>query len=676
MSFKPLFGEQKIFHGCDYNPEQWLDYPEVLKKDLEMMKQAHCNIMSVGIFSWAMLEPEEGVFNFTWLDKVLDDLHANGIKVFLATPSGARPTWMSEKYKEVLRMNEERVRALHGARHNHCNSSPIYREKVAIINKKLAERYANHPAVMGWHISNEYSGSCHCPLCQQRFREWIENKYKTLENLNKAYWSTFWSHTYTSWSQVEAPSSLGEKGVHALNLDWARFNTELCMDFCKHEIDTVKSVRADLPCTTNFMEYFYDYDYFEYAKILDFISWDSYPQWHVFKDQEKIPLYAAMNHDLMRSLKGGKPFVLMESTPSLTNWRETSKLKKPGMHILSSLQALAHGADNIQYFQWRKSRGSCEKFHGAVVDHVGHIDTRQGREVQELGAQLEKLGEIAGSRVDAKVAIVFDTPNRWAIDDAQGPRNLDKKYLEVVQDYYKALWKKGINVDVIDETCPLDNYKVVIAPMTYMIRGDYATRVEQFVKNGGTYVSSFWSGIADETDLCFLGGFPGPLKNVLGIWDEEIECLEDEETVSVSAFGKTFEATHLCALIHPEGNTKTLATYDSDFFKGMAAVTENDFGSGKAYYVATRLEDSFIEKFVSDVLKEQQLEASIDNLPYAVTCHTRYNDNFEYLFIGNYSDKDAPIELNEEYEDMLSGCKLSGKQTLTPYQSLVLKHKR
>lgn len=681
MSFKPLFGQQKIFYGADYNPEQWLDSPEILEKDLELMKQAHCSIMSVGIFSWAKLEPQEGVYNFEWLDKVLDNLNSIGVKVFLATPSGARPGWMSKKYPEVLRVWDNRVRALHGGRHNHCSSSPVYREMVRKIDTALAERYSHHPAVLGWHISNEFSGSCHCEYCQKRFREWLKQKYKTLDNLNKAYWSTFWSHTYSSWDEIESPSSIGENAVHALNLDWKRFNTELCMDFCKHEIDTVKAVNPALPVTTNFMEFFYDYDYFEFSKILDFISWDSYPEWHVYKDEEKIPVYTAMNHDLMRSLKGGKPFVLMEETPTCTNWRGLSKLKKPNMNTLGSLQAMAHGADNIQYFQWRKSRGSSEKFHGAFVDHVGHLDTRAGHEECELGAKLEKLGEIAGSRVDAKVAIVFDTVNRWAIDDAQGPRNCGKKYLEVCLDYYKALWKKGINVDVIDETCLLDKYKVVIAPMTYMIRGDYAKRVEEFVKNGGHYVSTFWSGIVDDTDLCFLGGFPGPLKDVLGIWDEEIECLGDDESVQIKSicdstgFNRCFSATHLCALIHAKG-AKVLAEYDSDFFKGMAAATVNTYGKGKAYYVATRPEESFIDALVSSILKENDIHGPFETLPFDVSCHTRHNDEFEYVFLGNYSTIEQTVNLTIEYHDMLNDKSVSGQVTLEPYGSLVLKHKK
>ncbi|MGN1281039.1 MAG: beta-galactosidase [Succinivibrio sp.] len=678
MAFKTLFGQNRIFYGADYNPEQWLDSPEILEKDLELMKQAHCSIMSVGIFSWSKLEPSEGVYNFEWLDKVLDDLNRIGVKVFLATPSGARPGWLSKKYPEVLRVWENRVRALHGGRHNHCASSPVYREKVQQLDRALAERYANHPAVLGWHISNEFSGSCHCELCQKNFREWLKKKYKTLDNLNKCYWSTFWSHTYSSWDEIESPSTIGENAVHALNLDWKRFNTQLCMDFCKMEIDTVKSVRKDLPATTNFMEFFYDYDYFEFAKILDFISWDSYPEWHVYDDQVKIPAYTAMNHDLMRSLKGGMPFVLMESTPNVTNWRELSKQKKPGMIATAAVQALAHGADNIQYFQWRKSRGSSEKFHGAFVDHVGHLETRVGKEMHELGEKLEKLGEVTGSLTDAKIAIVFDTVNRWAIDDAQGPRNKDMHYLDVCLDYYKALWSRGINVDVIDQSCPLDKYKVVIAPMTYMLRGDYATRVEKFVKNGGHYVSTFWSGIVDENDLCFLGGFPGPLKDVLGIWDEEIECLDDEEKETVRSlcealdFNAVYDASMLCSVIHAKG-ASVLASFDSDYFKDSPALTVNSYGKGKAYYVAARMDDRFTGNFIQMLLNDNSISSPISDLPEAMTCHTRYNEGCEYLFIENYADTENSIVLKDTYFDMSSGRTVSEKITLSPYQAMILK---
>ena len=691
MPFSPLFG-QKIMYGADYNYEQWLDSPEILDQDFAMMEQAHCSIMSVGIFSWSMLEKEEGVFDFAWLDTLLDRLHAKGIKAFLATPSGARPAWLAHKYPEVLRVNERRERALFGARHNHCMTSPLYREKVKIIDTKLAERYSHHPAVIGWHLSNEYGGECHCPLCQEKFRAFLREKYGTLDNLNYLWWNTFWSHRYTDWSQIESPSSLGENAVHALNLDWRRFTSQNALDFCKWERDIVKAFNPDLPVTTNFMEFFVDYDYFEWAKELDFVSWDSYPQWHVLPDPDYIASYTAMNHDLMRSLKGGQPFVLMESTPSATNWRPLSILKRPGMNTLASLQAVAHGADSVQFFQWRKSRGSSEKFHGAFVDHVGHLDTRVGREAIALGEKLERLSEVAGSRVEAKVALVFDTQNRWAVNDAQGPRNEGVDYLPLCLDYYRPFFKRGVAVDIIDETCALEGYSLVLAPMTYMLRDGFAERVQEFVHKGGTFVSTYWSGVVNETDLCFLGGIPGPLKEVMGLWEEEIDSLGDDHTVPVKIEDKGLEASfheaqytarQLCAIVQPQEDTEVLASYAAEFYHDCPVLTRHSYGKGEAYYVAARMDGEFVDNLVQMLLEKLNLPNAFNEpaqrFAPGISALERHNDQYRYIFLSNYADNEQTFMLKEVYEDMLATDDtqrhVTGLVHIPAYGIYVLRHK-
>ncbi|MFS7251339.1 beta-galactosidase [Rahnella rivi] len=671
-----------LLHGADYNPEQWLDTPDVLIRDVEMMKEARCNVMSVGIFSWSALEPEEGRYTFDWMDQVLDRLHENGIFVYLATPSGARPAWMSQKYPQVLRVGRDRVKALHGGRHNHCLSSPVYREKVQLMNGQLAKRYAHHPAVIGWHISNEYGGECHCDTCQEQFRDWLKARYVTLDALNQAWWSTFWSHTYTDWSQLESPSPQGESGVHGLNLDWRRFNTDQVTRFCSDEICPLKAENPALPATTNFMEYFYDYDYWKLAGVLDFISWDSYPMWHTRQDDIGLAAYTAMYHDLMRTLKQGKPFVLMESTPSFTNWQPTSKLKKPGMHILSSLQAVAHGADSVQYFQWRKSRGSSEKFHGAVVDHVGHIDTRVGREVAELGTILSALAPVAGSRVEAKVAIIFDWESRWAMDDAMGPRNAGLHYENTVADHYRALWSQGIAVDVINADCDLQGYDLVIAPMLYMVREGVSERISHFVQTGGRFVATYWSGIVNETDLCFLDGFPGPLRPVLGIWAEEIDSLTDEQHNSVAgvegnALGLSgpYRASQLCEVIHLEG-AAALATYGDDFYAGAPAVTVNLYGKGQAYYVASRNDAQFHADFFTALAKEMHLPRAINTpLPEGMTAARRTDGESEFIFLQNYSAQSQSVTLPLDYQDIVHGGNLPRKLTLPAFGYQILTRK-
>lgn len=681
--FAPLSSKvAALLHGADYNPEQWENYPGIIEKDIAMMKQAKCNVMSVGIFSWAKLEPREGEYDFAWLDSIIEKLYAAGIHIFLATPTGARPAWMSQKYPEVLRVGRNRVPALHGGRHNHCMTSPVYRDKTLKINSLLAERYSQHPAVLGWHISNEYGGECHCNLCQERFRDWLKGRYKTLDALNHAWWSTFWSHTYTDWSQIESPSPQGEVSIHGLNLDWRRFNTAQVTDFCRHEVAPLKAANAELPVTTNFMEYFYDYDYWQLAEAIDFISWDSYPMWHREKDETQLACYTAMYHDMMRSLKGGKPFVLMESTPSTTNWQPTSKLKKPGMHILSSMQAVAHGADAVQYFQWRKSRGSVEKFHGAIIDHVGHLDTRVGREVTRLGEMLERLPDVVGCRTEARVAIIFDQQNRWALDDAEGPRNKGMEYEKTVNEHYRPFWEQGIAVDIIDADGDLSQYALVIAPMLYMVREGFAERAEAFVAAGGHLVTTYWSGVVNETDLCHLGGFPGPLRKLVGIWAEEIDCLDDGERNLVqglagnaSGLQGPYQVRHLCELIHAE-SAQVLATYRDDFYAGRPAVTVNRFGKGKAWHVASRNDLPFQRDFFAAIINELALPRAIDgDFPPGVVATARTDGETTWVFVQNFTAQQQLITLPQGYTDCMTDAAATGDTVLLAWDCRVLKRK-
>lgn len=681
--FAPLSSKvAALLHGADYNPEQWENYPGIIEKDIAMMKQAKCNVMSVGIFSWAKLEPREGEYDFAWLDSIIEKLYAAGIHIFLATPTGARPAWMSQKYPEVLRVGRNRVPALHGGRHNHCMTSPVYRDKTLKINSLLAERYSQHPAVLGWHISNEYGGECHCNLCQERFRDWLKARYKTLDALNHAWWSTFWSHTYTDWSQIESPSPQGEVSIHGLNLDWRRFNTAQVTDFCRHEVAPLKAANAELPVTTNFMEYFYDYDYWQLAEAIDFISWDSYPMWHREKDETQLACYTAMYHDMMRSLKGGKPFVLMESTPSTTNWQPTSKLKKPGMHILSSMQAVAHGADAVQYFQWRKSRGSVEKFHGAIIDHVGHLDTRVGREVTRLGEMLERLPDVVGCRTEARVAIIFDQQNRWALDDAEGPRNKGMEYEKTVNEHYRPFWEQGIAVDIIDADCDLSPYALVIAPMLYMVREGFAERAEAFVAAGGHLVTTYWSGVVNETDLCHLGGFPGPLRKLVGVWAEEIDCLDDGErnliqglAGNASGLQGPYQVRHLCELIHAE-SAQVLATYRDDFYAGRPAVTVNRFGKGKAWHVASRNDLPFQRDFFAAIINELALPRAIDgDFPPGVVATARTDGESTWVFVQNFTAQQQLVTLPQGYTDCMTDTAVAGDTVLLAWDCRVLRRK-
>ena len=669
MNLSPL--NETMLHGGDYNPDQWLDRPDILEQDIILMKEAHVNCVSVAIFAWAKLEPKEGVYDFDWLGRVIDRLYENGIYTILATPTGARPAWMAHKYPEVLRVGPSLHRNHMGERHNHCYTSPVYREKTRQMNLRLSKAFGSHPGVILWHISNEYGGECYCELCQEAFRLWLKEKYQTLDALNQAWWTSFWSHTYTDWSQIEPPLPNRESHCHGLSLDWKRFVTHQTVDFCKKEIEAVREGGSRLPATTNLMGFYQELNYNKFQDVLDIVSWDNYPDWHGLQDPVGLAAEIACTHDLMRCVNK-KPFLLMESTPTTVNWREVSKLKKPGMHMLSSIQAIAHGSNSVQYFQWRKSRGSCEKFHGAVVDHYGKSDTRAFQETAQVGKRLEGLSEICKTNLKPQAAILFDWENWWAAEDAQGPRNSGLHYKETVLSHYRAFWELGIPVDIVDMEKDLSGYRLVAAPMLYLYRANIAEKMKEFVKNGGTLVGTYWSGIVNDTDLCYLGGMPGDgMTQVFGLRSEEIDALYDGQYNAMSFQNTRYQLSELCDLVKVD-TASVLSTYEKDFYAGQPALTVNSYGKGRAYYLAAKAEDRFYLDFYRFLAAESGVVPALDGqLPYGVTASLRKGSR-DIVIVQNYNDRPAAVALNAPYTDLETGNAVSGSLELPAYGAAFL----
>lgn len=661
-----------LLHGGDYNPDQWLDCPDILEKDIQLMKEAHINCVSLAIFAWARLEPQEGVYQLDWLEEIIQRLYENGIYTVLATPSGAKPRWMSEKYPEIRRVSATGQRDLSGGRHNHCYTSPVYRERVRAINTVLAQRFAKHPGVILWHLSNEYGGECRCELCQQAFRQWLKNKYGSLDALNKQWWTDFWSQTFNSWEEIHAPaprSLWGNEPVHGLSLDWKRFVTDQVADFIRAERDAVKAVDPSIPVTANLMYDFYYYNYFKFKDVLDVVSWDAYPQWKGTEEDIATAADFALWHDVMRSLKK-QPFLLMESTPSTINWGPVSRLKRPGMHLASSMQAVGHGSDSVQYFQLRKSRGAQEKFHGAVIDHCGHSGTREFQDVESVGRRLRQLDQaVCGSEVKPDVALVFDTENRWAVENAAGPRNCGIHYAEDVRDHYRALWRMGVPVDIVDEECEISGYKLVVAPMLYLLRAGFAEKLKAFVQGGGTLIGTYHTGLVNENDLCHLGGWPGEgLREVFGIWHETTDSLWDGERNSIKVDGKEYPVSELCALIHSEG-AQVLGVYGRDFYQGEPALTVNAYGQGRAYYLAARAGAGFYQDLYARLAEELNVKRALpQTLPEGVEACLREKDGAKYVFLQNFSGKPQSISLPEGCVDLVSGEAVSAAE-LAGYDS-------
>ncbi|MBR4234595.1 MAG: beta-galactosidase [Clostridia bacterium] len=659
-----VFDLNFIAHGGDYNPEQWLEYPQVLKRDVELMKQARVNIVSLGIFAWAFLEPEEGRYETAWLREIIDRLYANGIYVLLATPSGARPAWMSQKYPEVLRVENDR-RNHHGVRHNHCFSSPVYREKVRLINTHLAREFGHHAAVVGWHVSNEYSGECHCEYCQQAFRQWLKARYGTLENLNRCWWTAFWSKTFTAWEQLHSPVKNGETGLTALTLSWRRFVSDQTLDFIKNEIAPIREICPEKPVTINTMGFHYHFDYQSFADTLDFFGYDSYPEWGRRSDYA-VALETAFTYDFVRGFNG-KTWSLMESTPSQVNWHEVCRLKRPGMHLLSSLQAVAHGSDTVMMFQWRKSRGGPEKFHGAVVGHDGSGDARVFRDVSEVGRTLDKLSCVTGACVKSECALIYDQQTRWALDAAMGPVK-DKQYHETLLEWYAALLKQGVNTDVISSDKSFEQYKLIIAPYLYMLRPGVSDRLKSFVSRGGTLVLTYMSGLVDADDLCFMGGFPGEMRDLTGITNTETDAVYPDEKNAIviqTPLGKLsgkYECGFICALIDAQ-TARTVGAYESDFYAGTPALTVNKYGEGEAWYVGARGSAELLDDLCGTLVDKSGVRRICAALPCGVTACEREKDGRLYLFLMNFSGAQQTIS-GVSGTELLSGKQINGGLTL------------
>ena len=662
-----------ILHGGDYNPEQW---PEATwDEDVRLMREAHVNVATVPVFGWVSLQPDEETFTFDWLDTVIEKLHAGGIRICLATATASVPAWLDEKYPDVLRVDDHGHRMKHGGRHTFCPNSANFRRLARGLAEKMAVRYGSHPAVVAWHISNEYGNTCYCPQCAETFRVWLQARYGTLDEVNHRWYTRFWGHTYTAWSQIEPPAHGAERSQQAIIIDYDRFQSQSILDCFRMERDVLREHSPNIPITTNLMGTFKPLDYHRWAKEMDIVSWDSYPS-RGAKASE-----IAFSHSVMRGLKEGQPWMLMEQTPSQQNWQAYNALKRPGIMRLWSLQAVAHGADSVMYFQWRRGRGACEKFHGAVVEHAGRTDARVFQEVAALGRELESLGtRTIGGRVAARVAILFDWENWWALEYQIGPSR-DLKYVPQVRAFFDALHESGITVDVVSPEADLSKYGLVIAPVLYMIKPGVAERLEAFVEGGGTFVTTYFSGIADETDLIFEGGYPGPLRKLLGIWAEEIDVLSPQEHNAISFDGAFGEAagerpvSHICDRVRLEG-AAALATYVSDFYAGEPALTVNKYGAGLAYYLATQVTPETLQQLCRKWCDDAAITPVLGSRPTpGVEVTNRISPDGESLiYVLNHGTEPVSLELpsGTTYVDLLTGEGREGQVILPKFGVQIL----
>jgi beta-galactosidase len=640
-----------IAYGGDYNPEQWP--VSVRLEDLGLMKEAGVSFLSVGIFSWALLEPAEGEYDFGWLDEVMDNLSGAGIKVALATATAAPPAWLVRKHPEILPVTADGTVLGPGSRRHYTPSSAVYRRYATGITRVIAERYKDHPALALWHVDNELG--CHVSEFYGEedaaaFRAWLERRYGSIEALNAAWGTAFWSQNYGSFGEILPPAVAPSTLNPGQQLDFQRFNSWALMDYYKSLVAVLREVTPTIPCTTNLMASSATkaMDYFEWAKDLDVIANDHYL---VAADPERH-IELAFSADLTRGIAGGDPWILMEHSTSAVNWQPRNQPKMPGEMLRNSLSHVGRGADAVMFFQWRQSIAGSEKFHSAMVPHGG-TDTRIWREVVELGSALKRLAPVSGSRVESRVAIVFDYEAWWAGEIDSKPSQ-DVKYLDVLRAFHRSLFLRGISADIVHPSASLEGYDLVLVCTLYAVTDDAAANISAAAHAGATVLVTYFSGIVDEQDHIRLGGYPGAFRSLLGIRVEEFHPLLAGGRLKLSDGSVSTVWSEDLRLAGAEA-VQTFTEYP---LEGVPALTRHAVGSGAAWYLATFPDRDGIETVVDRLLAESGVVPVAQTDTGVELTRRRAADGSSFLFAINHSLSSASVQASGT--DLLSGERFAG----------------
>jgi len=627
-------------YGGDYNPEQWPE--DVWAEDMRLMKEAGVNLVSIAIFSWARLQPAEDRFDFAWLDRAMDLLAANGIGADLATATAAHPNWMSLKYPTVLAVDEKGIRYTWGSRQAYCPSSRVYRDAAAELVRRLAERYKDHPALAMWHINDEYAchvDSCYCDTCAAGFRGWLTSRYGDLDHLNEAWGTAFWSQRYGSWDEVMPPRYTTTFRNPSQVLDYQRFMSDTILELYVMERDILRDVTPDKKATTNFMPLFKPMDYWRWAREMDIVSWDSYPDPH----DPASPLANAFDHDLMRSLGGGDPFMLMEQAAGRVNWRQVNGMKHPGLMRYHSFQAVAHGADAVMFFQWRQSQRGSEQFHSAMVPHAGEASRSFG-EIRNLGVELAALAPMAGSRIDADVGLYVDYDSWWSSEFETAPTS-SAPYTADLLLWYGALRDRNLPVDMVSADTPLEGYRLLVVPRLFLISEALAERLEAWVASGGVLLVTAGSAWIDETTAVHPGGAPGPLRSLLGLQVADVDPLPPGTVFTVD-FGdhRALDGRDWREELVVEG-AETLAVYAEGPMAGRTASTVNRLGTGEARYVSFRPGPAAMERILEPALRIAGAEAVFPVVPGVHVTRRRADDGRTWLVLLHQGTGEVSVDL-------------------------------
>lgn len=661
---------KKFTFGVDYYPEHWDE--SRWEKDADMMRELGLRFVRLAEFSWHKMEPREGEFHFEWLDRVIEILRSRGIISILGTPSAAPPKWIIDDDPEILPMDENGLRRHFGGRHHDCQSNEHYRAHIRRFVTAMAEHFKDNPAVAGWQIDNELGNShlelCYCPSCTNRFRLWLKEKYETVDVLNRAWGTYFWSQEYDSFEQVDAPLKTVTGRNPSQMLDWKLFCSDLIVDFQQLQVDILRSICKNQFVTHNFMGFAPKVNYFDLAKSLDFVCHDQYTLLSVDEEERaegmrEPPHVTAALLDLMRGTKQA-PFWVIEQQSSITGWTHMAPAPRPGQIRLWTAKSIAKGADAIGYFRWRSCLGGTEQYWHGILPHSG-IPARAYEEIKETVKDLTPiLEEVQGAMPKNKAALLFSYDQEYAFEIQ--PHHPKLTYLKHVSALYQGFFRHHAGMDFISDEADFEKYSLLIAPMQYLMTKERQQKFERFVKNGGTLVLTMRSGVKDEYNICMSHrSLPGDLSDLAGVEITEYDCLRDFSGTLCFPDGTQGTCGKWSDVLTLKG-AQPVVCYDSEFYRGAPAVSVNAYGKGFVYYIGTEPDEKTMERLAKEILSKAGIRDDFEGVEAEVSFRETAENS--YAFLLNHTEKDIDFTPPAGWQPILGDG-----QKLPPYGVCVLK---